>query len=478
MSHSINNNPAPGASSSALFGLGKSVKSPTAGLLGGGHGGAGSSSFSSLLRSSSATAAPSPAPQATPPAPSPAPTAPAPAPAPASQAAPSPSTPKTAAKPRNAGAERDARPARSEKAAKDAKSDTSAEQTPLAGKKTDTARADKSGKAEDSGESVEAKNSKRSGKHEAISVETGTAQPGSAVASQEPIENSTPSSAAALLAAQAGTANGTGIGDGAGMQAADAEAGTAPTGKATPGGAQHAKTGGLEHGLPEAKAASAAANAGATDVAGQAKAEASLTIDAKAVTGGGEGKSAATTAAAPAAGSFEAALNAASAQHAKSASEGATTADTAAPAQVVLAQPLHDANFAPEMAARLSLLAADGVQQAELHLNPAEMGPVAVQIVVDGQQAQISFHSEQAETRAVLERGLPELAAALRDTGLTLSGGGVFQQQAREQGQGGQGASTAARGRAGESELDERTIAAATAPRAPARSRGVLDLYA
>jgi len=96
---------------------------------------------------------------------------------------------------------------------------------------------------------------------------------------------------------------------------------------------------------------------------------------------------------------------------------------------VNLPQPLNDASFAPAMAARLSLLAADGVSEAKLHLNPADMGPVSVQIVVDGQQAQISFHAEQAETRAVLERSLPDLAAALRDNGLTLSGGGVFQQQ-------------------------------------------------
>ena len=93
---------------------------------------------------------------------------------------------------------------------------------------------------------------------------------------------------------------------------------------------------------------------------------------------------------------------------------------------------LQSSHFGPELAASVSLLAVDGVQQAELQLNPAEMGPVAVQIVVDGAQAQVSFHAVQAETRQALEQSLPDLAAALQGQGLTLAGGGVFQQAPRD----------------------------------------------
>jgi len=106
---------------------------------------------------------------------------------------------------------------------------------------------------------------------------------------------------------------------------------------------------------------------------------------------------------------------------------GAAAPAASTPSPLVLSQPLQDPGFASEMSARLSVLASQGVQQAQLHLNPAEMGPVQVQIVVDGQQAQVSFHADNAETRAVLERSLPDLAAALRGNGLTLTGGGVFQ---------------------------------------------------
>lgn len=165
--------------------------------------------------------------------------------------------------------------------------------------------------------------------------------------------------------------------------------------------------------------------------------------------------------------------------------QGSAAAETQAarnsPA-VALAQPLHSSEFAPEMAARVSVLAAEGVQRAELHLNPAEMGPVQVQIVVDGQQAQVSFMSDQAETRAVLERGLPELASALRDSGLTLSGGGVFQQPREQRDPSAQQQSGEAQGRgpgrgeAGGTAAGTETLAAA--PRPAARTRGVVDVYA
>jgi hypothetical protein len=95
--------------------------------------------------------------------------------------------------------------------------------------------------------------------------------------------------------------------------------------------------------------------------------------------------------------------------------------------QVALATPVESPKFHEALGVQVSVLARDGVQHAELHLNPAEMGPISVQIAVDGQQAQIHFGSDSAQTRQIVESSLPALAAALRDAGLTLSGGGVSQ---------------------------------------------------
>ncbi len=142
--------------------------------------------------------------------------------------------------------------------------------------------------------------------------------------------------------------------------------------------------------------------------------------------------------------------------------------------------PVHSQAFAPEVGARVSLLAADGVQQAELQLNPADMGPVAVQIVIDGSQAQVSFHAAQAETRQALQQSLPDLAAALQGQGLTLSGGGVFQQAPRDADPGAGGTDTGggdAQGSGGGGSARVGT-AGATAATAARRSVGLLDTFA
>lgn len=96
--------------------------------------------------------------------------------------------------------------------------------------------------------------------------------------------------------------------------------------------------------------------------------------------------------------------------------------------------------FPQELGVQLSVLARDGIQQAELHLNPTEMGPVSVQIVMDGTQARIDFGADVAATRHAIEAGLPELASALRDAGFTLAGGGVSQHAGGRQESDGDGA--------------------------------------
>ena len=107
---------------------------------------------------------------------------------------------------------------------------------------------------------------------------------------------------------------------------------------------------------------------------------------------------------------------------------GAEPAAAASPtAMLALATPVDAPDFAAALGVRVSLLAQDGVQQAELHLNPAETGPVSIHISLDGTAARVDFGADHAATRAAIERGLPELASALRDAGFTLAGGGVSQ---------------------------------------------------
>jgi len=123
----------------------------------------------------------------------------------------------------------------------------------------------------------------------------------------------------------------------------------------------------------------------------------------------------------------------------------------------------------------LAVLARDGVEHAELHLTPADMGPVSVQIAIDGTQARIDFGADMASTRHAIEAGLPELAGALRDAGLTLTGGGVSQ-HSRGRSDGGDARGAGSGGTGGRSDNGTPAVAA-TATRRIVRAGGV-DMYA
>lgn len=131
--------------------------------------------------------------------------------------------------------------------------------------------------------------------------------------------------------------------------------------------------------------------------------------------------------------------------------------------------------FAPALGARLSVLVRDGIEHAQLKLNPAELGPIEVRIDLDGSRAQVDFSAAHATTRQALQDAVPALASALRENGLTLTGGGVFEQPREQRGdtlpnQPRHTSMTAGR-------TSDDMLPAAIAPR-PSRTRGVLDVYA
>lgn len=143
----------------------------------------------------------------------------------------------------------------------------------------------------------------------------------------------------------------------------------------------------------------------------------------------------------------------------------------AAPAAASVATPLTDSGFHEALGMQVSLLAREGIQKAELRLNPADMGPVSVQITMNGDQARVDFGADLAQTRQVIEAGWAELAASLREAGFTLSGGGVSQHARNRQ-------EPAAAPKPG-AELSDSTedVAVASVVARP-RAGAALDLYA
>lgn len=146
----------------------------------------------------------------------------------------------------------------------------------------------------------------------------------------------------------------------------------------------------------------------------------------------------------------------------------------AAAAAATVPTPLTDPGFKQALGYQVSLLARDGVGQAELHLNPADMGPVSVQITMNGDQARVDFGADLAQTRHVIEAGWAELAASLKEAGFTLSGGGVSDQASQRQASQGQGSTASWMGTQQRAEPN----APAVAPVVTRRVAGGVDVYA
>ena len=105
---------------------------------------------------------------------------------------------------------------------------------------------------------------------------------------------------------------------------------------------------------------------------------------------------------------------------------------------------------------------------------------------MDGSQARVDFTAASAETRQVIEAGLPELASALKEAGVTLSGGGVFdqpsqsspQQSGRESPGDGRAPRSTSRPSSSSEPVGSSRDAAATVRRTATLARGGVDTSA
>jgi flagellar hook-length control protein FliK len=91
------------------------------------------------------------------------------------------------------------------------------------------------------------------------------------------------------------------------------------------------------------------------------------------------------------------------------------------------------AGFADEVSSRVTSLAQSGITQAQLQLNPADLGPVQVHITLQSGQASVWFGASHADTRAALEQSLPRLREMFAGAGLPLTDSGVFREPPQQQ---------------------------------------------
>ena len=126
----------------------------------------------------------------------------------------------------------------------------------------------------------------------------------------------------------------------------------------------------------------------------------------------------------PGAGSIDAAQAAAALQSSSLTRAGAGLGTTTLSIQ----SPVGSAAFADEVTSRVTSLAQSGITQAQLQLNPTDLGPVQVHITMQSGQASVWFGATHSDTRAALEQSLPRLREMFASAGLPLSDSGVFRE--------------------------------------------------
>jgi len=83
--------------------------------------------------------------------------------------------------------------------------------------------------------------------------------------------------------------------------------------------------------------------------------------------------------------------------------------------------PVLDDAWGDALNERVLWMAGKSIQKAEIRLNPADLGPIRVEVSVADDAAKVSFSAQNATTREAIESALPRLREMLSENGLSLA---------------------------------------------------------
>ncbi|ATA24383.1 flagellar hook-length control protein [Brenneria goodwinii] len=85
-----------------------------------------------------------------------------------------------------------------------------------------------------------------------------------------------------------------------------------------------------------------------------------------------------------------------------------------------LATPFGSPQWQDALSQQVVMFSRNGQQNAELRLNPQELGPLHISLKIDDNQAQIHLASANSQVRSALEAALPHLRNAMAESGINL----------------------------------------------------------
>jgi len=94
---------------------------------------------------------------------------------------------------------------------------------------------------------------------------------------------------------------------------------------------------------------------------------------------------------------------------------------------------IQNPNWSQQLSKQVSYMVRGGIQQAEIKLNPAHLGPMEIKLSINDDQATVNFVAQHALVRDALDAALPRLKEMLEQQGLNLAGADVSTQSEQKQ---------------------------------------------
>ncbi|GLQ93748.1 flagellar hook-length control protein FliK [Dyella acidisoli] len=142
------------------------------------------------------------------------------------------------------------------------------------------------------------------------------------------------------------------------------------------------------------------------------------------------------------------------------ASAASTGATTGATHNLAMNAPVGTSGFAKELGQQITWLSGQDVKQAQIRLNPQNLGPLDVKVSVEHGRVDVSFMTQHAATTTAVQQGLDQLNQMLSGQGLSL-GHATVGQHAQQQFGGQQGQQAQASGTANDDVVDTPVATAA-----------------
>jgi len=97
--------------------------------------------------------------------------------------------------------------------------------------------------------------------------------------------------------------------------------------------------------------------------------------------------------------------------------------------------PVNQSGWGEAMGNRLMMMVNGRVQSANIHLNPAELGPIEIKVSVNQDHATVHFVSTNSTVRDAIEDAFPRLKEMFSQNGLNLADANVSQQSSQQSSQ-------------------------------------------